>query len=311
MTKLIPLIIDTDPGHDDVLALLLLIKSGRFDIKAITTVAGNSTIENVTRNAAYTLDLVERRDIPIFSGNPKPLKRNLLLAVVHGVSGLDGVDTSKTNFALTGNAHTKLEENVVNNPHELTLLTLGPLSNVARAFLKNPKLPYLIKQMVIMGGAIKVPGNKNRVGEFNIVVDPEAADIVFKSQVPKILVPIDICNELLISLSEFNQLKGSPLYEPIMGMMEKFIQGIEKDEGVKGALIYDAVAAYYLINPKAFILEPMDIVVETQGKHTFGMTVVEKRKNKPINSNIKVVTGLDKAVFKKYFFKLLRKKYER
>jgi inosine-uridine nucleoside N-ribohydrolase len=301
------LIIDTDPGHDDVLALLLLIKSGLFDIKAITTVAGNSTIENVTKNAAYTLDLVRRRDIPLFSGQPKPLKRDLLLAVVHGDSGLDGVDTSKTNFTLTGNASQRITELIKKNPNEITLIALGPLTNIARSFEQNPHLPSLLKQIVIMGGAINVQGNKNRVGEFNMVVDPEAADIVFRAYVPKVLVPIDVCNDFPIPLENFQELQGSSLYVQIMSMMQKFIEGIEKDEGTKGALVYDAIAAYYLLNPDAFTLELMDIVIETKGEHTFGMTVAEKRKNKSVNPNLEVVIRMDKTAFIKDFFSTLIK----
>ncbi len=301
------LIIGTDPGHDDVLALLLMIKSGAFDVKAITTVAGNSTIENVTRNAAFTLDLVDRRDIPIFSGQEKPLQRDLVLAVVHGDSGLDGVDLSGTPFELTGNASQKITELIKKNPNEITLIALGALTNVARSFQQNPQLPSLLKQIVIMGGAINVPGNKNRVGEFNMVVDPEAADIVFRADVPKVLVPVDVCNDFPIPLENFQELQGSSLYVPIMSMMQKFIEGIENDEGTKGALVYDAIAAYYLLNPNAFTLEPMDIVIETKGEHTFGMTVVEKRKNKSMKPNVQVVTKIDKAAFIKDFFLTLKR----
>jgi len=298
------LIIDTDPGHDDVMAILLAVKSGLFDIKAITTVAGNSVLENATKNACFTLDLLDRRDIPVYSGQPKPLKRELILAVVHGESGLDGVDTSKTKFDLTYDAEDRIIELVQKNPG-ITLLTLGPLSNIARALIKNPKIEENIKQIVMMGGAINVPGNKNRVGEFNFVVDPDAADVVFKTNIKKILVPIDICNDMLIPQEAFEALNGNSLYKPVMDMMKKFIDGIEKFEGVRGALIYDAVAAYYLINPKAFKLEEMDIAIETQGEHTFGMTVVERRKWVKHNNNVSVALKVNKKQFMNDFFKYL------
>lgn len=300
------LIIDTDAGHDDVMALLLLFKSQEYDIQAITTVAGNTTIENATRNTAYTLDLVGRRDVPIFSGRANPLKRKLIKAVVHGESGLDGVDLSKTVFKLTKDADKKLIELITNNPG-ITVLTLGPLTNLARAFLEKPAIISKISKLIIMGGAINVVGNKNRVGEFNMVVDPDAADIVFKTPIKKVLIPIDICNDMLLPQKTFQALKGNSLYMPVMDMMKKFIEGIEKDEGVKGALIYDAVAAYYLLKPNAFELTPMDIVIETQGEHTFGMTVVERRKNKPINNNVEVALKVNKKEFIKDFFKYLNR----
>lgn len=298
------LIIDTDPGHDDVMAILLAVKSGLFDIQAITTVAGNSLIENATKNACFTLDLLGRRDIPIFSGQPNPLKRKLILAVVHGKSGLDGVDTSNTKFQLTKDAEDRIIEIVEKNPG-ITLLTLGPLSNIARALIKRPDIEENIKEIVMMGGAINVPGNKNRVGEFNFVVDPDAADVVFKSDIKKVLVPIDICNDMLIPQKAFKALEGNSLYEPVMAMMEKFIEGIERFEGVKGALIYDAVAAYYLINPTAFKLEEMDIAIETKGEYTYGMTVVERRKWVEHKNNVSVALEVNKKQFINDFFKYL------
>lgn len=301
------LIIDTDPGHDDALAIMLLVKSKLFDIQALTTVAGNSTIENVTRNAAYILDILNRRDIPLYSGKKQPLKRKLVLAVVHGANGLAGADTSKTKVTLTGNADDKIIELIRKNPNQITLVTLGPLSNIARAFLKDPKLPSLIRQIVMMGGAINVPGNKNRVAEFNMSVDPEAADIVLRANVKKVLIPLDVCNTMPLFLSDFEKLKGTTLYKPIMGMMKKFIAGIAKYEGTQGALVYDAVAAYYLVNPNACTTTQMDIVIETKGEHTFGMTVAEKRIGEKRQYNVAVVTKVEREKFVKDFISILKK----
>lgn len=300
------LIIDTDAGHDDVLAMMLLIKSRRFDILGITTVAGNSTIENATRNAVFTLDLLKSRQIPIFSGSAKPLKRELVQAVVHGKSGLDGVDTSKTKFTLTNDAHTQIIKIVRSNPYNITLLTLGPLTNLARAFLTDPLLPPLIKEVVIMGGAIDVCGNKNRVAEFNMFVDPEAADIVFKSNVKKVLIPLDPCNNIILHQSDFENLKGSALYLPIRKMMDKFIEGIEKYEGVSGALVYDPIAAYYLLNNSAFQYLFMDIVVETKGDYTSGMTIVEKRITAEKLYNVNVIVKVDRNKFISEFTKIIK-----
>lgn len=304
--KSIPkIIIDTDPGHDDALAIMFLVKSGMFDIKALTTVAGNSTIENVTRNATYILNLLGK-DIPIYSGYPNPLERRLVQAVVHGKSGLDGVDTSETIHKLTGDAPDQIIKLVRSNKNQLVILAIGPLSNIARAFIKDPKLPSLIKQLVIMGGAINVPGNKNRVAEFNMFVDPEAADIVFLANVRKVLVPFDVCSQISLSLPDLNGLKRSSLFRPIMDMMKEFAARIEKYEGVQKVLVPDAVAAYYFLNPKAFKLQPMDIVIETKGDHTFGMTVVEKRAAEKKMYNVDVVTKLDRETFMKDFIRILK-----
>lgn len=300
------LIIDTDPGHDDALAIILAIKSGLFNVLALTTVAGNSSIQNVTRNAAYILDILERRDIPIYAGNEKPLKRELIQAVVHGSSGLDGVDTSKVQFTVNHDAVDQLIKLINDNAGNITLLTLGPLSNIARAFRKDPSLPAKVNQIVMMGGAIDVPGNKNRVSEFNMFVDPEAAEAVFKTDTPKVLIPIDICNNLPMFLSDFEKLKGSNLYQPIMDMMKQFIVGIEKFEGAEGALVYDAIAAYYLINSDAYEVEKMDVVIETKGEYTFGMTIAEKRLSEKKRYNIEVGRKVHYSKFVKDFLKIVK-----
>lgn len=298
------IIIDTDPGHDDALALMLIIKSGYFDVLAITTVAGNSTIQHVTRNAQAILNLIDNRT-KIYSGCAQPLKRPLVQAVVHGESGIDGFDTTQTEYGLTDNASQKIVDIIRNNPGEVTLLTLGPLSNIARAFQLDPDLPKLIPQIIMMGGAITVPGNKNRVAEFNFFVDPEAANIVFSSSIPKVLVPLDACNQVILQLNDFQKIKNVQLKPVLLSMMEKFIQGLSDDEGVAGVLVYDALAAYYLLNPQAFSLEEMDILIETKGEHTGGMTIAEKRDYKSQKPNAKVVTQVNDQIFKKDFIQIL------
>lgn len=297
------IIIDTDPGHDDALAILLLEKSELFDIKAVTTVAGNSTIQNTTNNARYILDLI-KSDTPIYSGAEKPLKKDLIKAVVHGEGGLVGAEITKQE-KLTGNAVQKIIEIVRANPNKISILAIAPETNIAQAFIKDPKLPSLIKEIVIMGGAISVPGNKNRVGEFNIFVDPDAADIVFNADVKKILVPLDICNEIFFNIEDFNKLKNSTLYSPIKSMMGFFIEGIQTFEKTSGALMYDPLAAYYLINPKAFKTVLMDIKIETQSELTRGMTVADKRTWGDKKYNVDVAVSVDKEAFSKDFFSIL------
>lgn len=298
------IIIDTDPGHDDALAILLLEKSGLFDIKAITTVAGNSTVQDTTNNARYVLDLI-KSDTLLYSGAEKPLKRELIKAEVHGVGGLAGAKITKQE-KLTGDASQKIIEIVKANPNKISIVVIGPETNIAEAFIKDISLPSLIKEIVIMGGAIVVPGNKNRVGEFNIFVDPEAADIAFNAQVKKILVPLDICNDIFLGLSDFDRLKGLRLYEPIRNMMEPYIQGIQTYEKTTGALMYDPLAAYYLINPKAYEIVPMDIKIETTSELTRGMTVADRRAWGEKNCNIDVVISIDRDAFVEDFFAILK-----
>ena len=296
------IIIDTDPGQDDALAIMLLVKSGMFDIRAVTTVAGNSVIQNTTNNARFILDLLES-DIPLYSGSEKPLSKKLILANVHGESGLDGATITKKE-PLNGMATEKIIEIVKQNPHKVSIVVIGPQTNIAKVFQQESTLPGLIKELIIMGGAIEVPGNKSRVAEFNIFVDPVAAKIVFEAPVRKVLVPLDICNEIPLFLSDFEKITGS-LRGPILSMMRKYIEGIAKFEYQQGALVYDALAAYYLIRPEAYILEDADILVETKGEYTDGMTVTEKRVYKEKNINIHLVKKVDRDMFVSDFLNFL------
>lgn len=298
------IIIDTDPGHDDALAMLMLLQSNKFDIKAVTTVAGNSSIKNVTRNAQAILDLFDS-NIEVFSGKAEPIKRKLVQAVVHGESGFDGFDTSSTKFKLTGNASEKIIEIVKANPNEITLLCVGPLTNLARAIMFDPTLPKLIKEVVIMGGAIDVPGNKNRVAEFNFFVDPEAADIVFKSKIKKTLIPLDLCTKVVLGFDEFENILNKEIKDTLLPMMKLFQKGLIEDEGTNGILAYDALAAYFLINPDIFETKMMDVLIETKGELTSGMSVAERRDYKVEETNVKVCFRIDKEKFREDLFGLL------
>lgn len=295
-------IIDTDPGHDDALAIMLLVRSNMFDIRAITTVSGNVDIQKATNNARFILDLLNS-NVPIFSGADKPLKKNQILANVHGVSGLAGANVTKKE-KLNGLAVEKIIEIVRANPKQVTIVVIGPETNIAKAFIKDPELPNLIKQIVIMGGAINVPGNKSTVAEFNIFVDPDAAKIVFDAPVKKILVPLDVCNKIPMFLTDFNKIQGK-LRSPILSMMKEFIKGIAKFENFKGALVYDALATYFLVNPKAFTTTKMDVRVETKGELTNGMTVADKRSWEDQKLNVEVVTKIDRKNFVKDFIKIM------
>jgi inosine-uridine nucleoside N-ribohydrolase len=300
------IIIDTDAGHDDMLAMLMMIAHCPDDILCLTGVAGNATIDKVARNITAVQHMARHDHIPMHTGSPEPLKKPLVTANCHGESGLDGLDMSNIQYNQDGLAPEKIVELAYKHKDSLVILTLGPLTNVARALEIDPTIESKIKQIVIMGGAINVPGNQNRTAEFNIFVDPDAADIVFRSPIPKVLVPLDPCNDIIIPIDTFEQLKGHRLHDNMVSLMQHFISGIELEIGVKGALVYDALAAYYLIVPDAFTLEAMDVVIETEGKHTRGMTVAEKRENATKNNNIQVATSIDADRFIEDMIRLLK-----
>jgi len=299
------LIIDTDPGHDDALALMLLEKSGMLDILAVTTVAGNAAIDKTTDNARYVLDLIGSRT-QLYSGAAEPLVRDLIQAEVHGAGGLAGADVVKK-AELTGDASRRIIELVRSDPHKVSILCLGPETNLAQAFVDDPELPSLVERVVMMGGAIAVPGNKNRVGEFNIFVDPEAADIVFRADVRKTLIPLDACNDVFLTMADFEKLAGTPLYGPVRSMMAHYIRGIETYENNSaGALMYDPLAAYFLLNPGAFETRMMDVKVETASELTRGMTVADRRAWGGKSPNIEVAMRAGRDAFTADFIRILR-----
>jgi inosine-uridine nucleoside N-ribohydrolase len=276
MNTLQKIIIDTDPGHDDALALMLACKSPELEILAVTTVAGNSTIENTTRNARFILERIGASDLPVFSGAAKPLNRSLVQAIVHGQSGLEGIDP-QNEPGLTNDAPEQILRIVKQNPKGVTIVTLGPLTNIARAMQKDPKTMRLVKQIVSMGGAIETAGNKNRVAEFNIFVDPEAADIVVRFPVPKVMIPLDACNHIRMTLTDFKQIRDSMLRPLLVKMMHPYIANLHKDAGIEAALMYDPLTVFYLLQPRSCQTKAYNIQIETTSELTRGMTVADRR----------------------------------
>lgn len=299
------IIIDTDPGQDDAMAIMLAVKSDDFIIKAITTVSGNSNIENTTRNARYVLNLLESNDIPVYSGAEKPLKRRLVQAVVHGKSGLEGIDPVNSP-GLTNDASEQIIKLVKENPG-IMIVTLGPLTNIAQAILNNPKTMSKVSEIVMMGGAIRVPGNKNRVSEFNFFVDPEAVKIVFEFPIKKILVPLDACNHVQMSLKDFKKIKNPILRKPLIAMTLPYIERLHENAGVKKALMYDPLTIFYLLSPKSCKTENLNIEIDTGGDLTRGMSIADLRiPNKNlIENNCTVVSYISASDFKKYFISVL------
>lgn len=261
-------------------------------------------LENTTRNARFILNLLKREDIPVYSGAVKPLERDLIQSIVHGESGLGDL-TPQNEANLTHDAIEKTLSIIENNPHEITLVTLGPLTNVAKAIMKNSGIMSKLKEILIMGGAIKVPGNANRVAEFNIFVDPEAADIVFKFPLKKTLVPLDACNHVKMSLSDFERIKNPLLRDSIISMMQTYIQKTFEELEIEAAFMYDPLTVYSLINPSACKKEKYNVYIETKGELTRGMTVAELRKAKKELPNVTVIETISEKEFKEDFIKYL------
>lgn len=291
------IIIDTDPGHDDAMALMLACKSPEFEVLAVTTVAGNSTIENTTRNARFILGEIGADKVPVFSGAARPIKRELVKAVVHGTSGLEGIDP-QNEPRLTGDAVEQILRIVKKNPGEITIVTLGPLTNIAQAIKKDPETMRLVKQIVSMGGAIEVAGNKNRVAEFNIFVDPEAAEIVMQSSIAKTLVPLDACNHVQMPLADFEKINDGELRTLLIDMVRPYIANLSKDAGIEAALMYDPLTVFYLLQPESCKTKPYNLQIETTSELTRGMTVADRRRvTDGLAPNITVVIDIKASDF--------------
>ena len=224
-----PIIIDTDPGQDDAVAILLALASPELEVLGITTVAGNVSLALTSRNARILLELADRRDVPVYAGAIRPMVRPLVTAeTIHGKTGLDGPDLPEPTLALTpGDAVDFIVRTVRERPAgSVTLCLLGPLTNIALALVRAPDIAPRIAQIVLMGGGCFEGGNITPAAEFNIYVDPHAADVVFKSGVPIVMMPLDVTHQVLTTAPRIAALRaiGNRSGDPIAGMAYRYSQ---------------------------------------------------------------------------------------
>lgn len=275
----LPIILDCDPGHDDAIAMVLALASPELDVKAITASAGNQTPDKTLRNVLRMLTLLRRQDIPVAGGARKPLMRELIIAeTVHGESGLDGPALPEPDF--TPQACTAVElmaKTLRESPQPVTIVATGPQTNVALLLNSHPELHDKIARIVLMGGAM-VLGNWQPAAEFNIYVDPEAAEIVFQSGIPVVMAGLDVTHRAQIhglDIERFRQV-GNPVATIVAELLDFFME-YHKDAkwGFTGAPLHDPCTIAWLLKPELFTSVERWVGVETQGKYTQGMTVVD------------------------------------
>ena len=275
------IIIDTDPGQDDAVALLLALGSPEeFEILGVVAVAGNVRLEWTAGNARKILELAGRSDIACYAGCERPLRRPLVTAEhVHGKTGLDGSDLPDPGAALRpGHGVDFLIEALLSEePGTVTLCTLGPLTNVATAFAKAPSIAGRVCEIVMMGGAYFEGGNITPSAEFNIFVDPDAADIVLSSGVPITMLPLDVTHSVLTTPQRLDRIgaignRSSRTVAGMLGFSERF--DLEK-YGSKGAPLHDPCVIAYLLKPDLFQGRTINVAVETASPLTLGMTVAD------------------------------------
>jgi purine nucleosidase len=287
-----PIIIDTDPGQDDAVAILFALgASDRLDLRAITAVAGNVPLSLTAKNARIVLGWASRTDIPVYAGCPRPLVREPVTAEhVHGETGLDGVPLEEPKVELAnGHAVDFLIRALVNAwPASITLCLLGPMTNLAAALVQEPEIRRGIKEVVLMGGGYHVRGNVTSTAEFNVYADPEAAAMVFGSGVPIVVLPLDVTHQVLSTKERASRLAnlGNRAGALIAALVRS--HGLVESEqmGTDGAPLHDPTVIAYLLQPSLFSGRKVNVTVETRGEFTVGETVVDWRgvTNRPANA---------------------------
>jgi purine nucleosidase/pyrimidine-specific ribonucleoside hydrolase len=295
-----PIIIDTDPGHDDALALLLAFQSPELRVLAVTSVAGNQTLEKTTLNARRILTIARIRDVPIAAGMGRPLVRELHTApTIHGESGLDGYDFPPPEVGVVPeHAVDLIVRTATASPEPITLVPVGPLTNIALAFLRAPEITKNISRIVLMGGAVDL-GNVTPSAEFNIYVDPEAAQIVFDAGVPITMVGLDATRKARLRADERERIRGfgTDVGTMVGALMDFYTSTEARRDPSEGPPIHDALAVAAVVRPELLQTQHVNVVVETVGVYTAGRTVCDMRGTTGRPSNADVALGVDRAGF--------------
>lgn len=294
------IILDTDPGIDDAAATVAALSSDRIDVKLISSVSGNVEIEKTTENALKLVDFMEK-DISVAKGADHPLVRPPVYSTVHGKSGMDGYDfnePSRKNLSNHTAVHAMLH--TLEDEDDLTIVALGPLTNIASLLIAKPGIKKRIKRIVLMGGAIG-RGNVGAYTEFNFGVDPEAARIVFESGIDVRVFPLDagykasLKEDLLEEIKTYNE-TGLMLYS----LFKNYRDGSFKN----GLNMFDLLTIAYLEKEEIFKLEPAQINIETHGEFTSGASLIDF---KGPDSNAMVATDVDVEEFNKWFKQVIKR----
>jgi inosine-uridine nucleoside N-ribohydrolase len=289
-------ILDCDPGHDDAMAILLAAASPELELLAITTVAGNQTLEKVTLNARRVCSVAGIRDVPIAAGCDRPLVRDQLMAAsIHGTSGLDGPAWDEPTVGQDPRDGVDLiAEEMANAP--LTIVATGPLTNVARV-LQGEDAASRVEQVVLMGGAIGL-GNWTPSAEFNIYVDPEAAEAVFASGVPITMVPLEVTHQALATpavLARVDALE-TPVARMSATLLRYFAETYERVFGFPAPAVHDPCAVAWLLDPGIVTTKRMNVAIDTTSELSYGRTVcdVYGTTGRPPNAEVGVTLDVDR-----------------
>ncbi len=294
-----PIIIDTDPGIDDALAIAIALFSDELDVRLITTVAGNVSLDNVTNNTLKLLNFFNK-DVPVAKGAAHPLLEPFVDASnVHGVSGMEGYDfpDAKEELLLKEHAVNAMRDVILESKEKITLVPIAPLTNIALLFSMYPEVKENIDEIVIMGGSAS-RGNKGVMSEFNIATDPEAAKIVFNSGLPIVMAGLDVGWKALVYPEDSEKMKTMNKTGEMAYCLFKKYRGGSFNTGLK---MYDSCAMAYLLKPDLFTVTNTYVDIETKGEMTRGCSVVDLKGYLKHEANAKVCLDIDGEKFREWF----------
>lgn len=283
MTDAKRVIIDTDPGIDDAAAIFLALRSSELRVDALTTVYGNVELEQCTRNALAILELAGRNDVPVYAGAAAPLKREPRYAKhIHGDNGFGGIAVAPPSGAASpGSAAEAIVSRVMEAPGEITLIALGPLTNVAHALDAEPAIAANIRELIVMGGACLTWGNVTAAASANMYNDPEAADFVYRSGAPIVQVGLDVCRPTVITHKHLERiaadggLPGRFLVDASRFIEDAYRRFRRATDNGFGVHFNDVPAVAYAMRPELFTTEHLFVEIETEGRVTAGATIAD------------------------------------
>ena len=300
-----PIIIDTDPGIDDAVAIAIALFDERLDVKLITTVAGNVSVDKTTMNLIKLLTFLGK-EVPVARGAERPLVRpSIDASEIHGDSGMDGYEFPEAKEVLLVENHAVVEmfQTLMKQEEAITLVTIGPLTNIGLLLRMYPQCKTKIKEIVMMGGSLG-RGNTGVLSEFNFAVDPESAKIVFESGLPLAMAPLDVGLKVAILPEDSEQIKQ-------MGktgdMIYHLFKNYRSGSFLTGLNMFDSCAMAYLLAPEMYTVVETYVAIETQGEFTSGASVVDLEGYLEQKENCRVCVDIDQKKFKNWFMTALSK----
>ncbi|MGY1746278.1 nucleoside hydrolase [Blastococcus sp. SYSU D00695] len=294
-----PLVIDTDPGIDDAVAILLALASPEVDLRLVTTVHGNVDLAQTTENALRVLHLAGRADVPVAAGARGPLVHPMAQRAghVHGAAGLGGVELPPSPAEPDPRpAVVALADLLAASEQPVTVCAIGPLTNIALLLATYPDAAERIGRLVVMGGSAGAGGNVTAAAEFNAWADPEAAQAVFSSTVPTVMVGLDVTLPTVLGQAGVDRFAAAgPLGETTAAVLRQYMDAARRSYGVDGVVVHDALAVTEAVAPGTLAVVPRDVVVDTGLGATRGMTLVDRREVSGSPTAVQVAEGVDSA----------------